>query len=144
MSLYSVLLIFTIVIFSVSCSICDFKTMKVPNWLIFFGCLMVIAVNGIFNFTNMWQQLISGAFCGGFYYLTRLITKNKLGLADVYFGIFQGLCLHWTLIPLCLVLEVAASAFVMLIFKRRKCAFIPFMSIGLVGTALVSFFFTYS
>lgn len=138
MSLYFLLMLCVILICSFACSYWDLKTMKVSNWMIFSGCFMAICIHGIFIGIGVWQFLVTGLFCGVFYYVVRLITGNKLGMADVYFGIFQGLCLGWKLIPVCFAIQVAASALAMLILNRKRIPFIPFMSIGVIFTKLIS------
>ena len=53
--------------------------------------------------------MISGAF----YYLIRLISKKKLGIGDVYFGFFQGLCLPVRHFPICFIIEALITLMVM-------------------------------
>ena len=139
MSFYSVCLLFVILFFSIVCSISDIKKRKVSNWIIFAGCFFVILINLILNRAVWWHQLISGTFCGLFYLSIRLITKGKLGTADIYFGIFQGLCLPWNLLPISFALELSAAPFALLL--KKPLPFIPFMSFGLIITTVIFLIF---
>ena len=75
---------------------------------------------------------------GCFYFAVRKITKDKLGSADVWFGFFQGLFLTPILIPICLAIEsIAALIIINKRFGKKKFAFIPFMSFGLVASYII-------
>lgn len=71
-----------------------------------------------------------------FYFIGKLIVKGKFGNADLYFGIFQGLCLPIKMLPLCVLLETVLAYFFILIFKKRMkdnpLPFIPFMATSLI------------
>ena len=96
----------------------------------------------IFARHEMWFFIISSMILGALYFLIRKITKDKLGPADVWFGFFQGLFLFPKYLWVCLVIETVLA----LIVENKKIGykkfpFIPFMSVGLVGTYLIQLFF---
>ena len=75
---------------------------------------------------------------GALYFAVRKITKNRLGTADVWFGIFQGLFLFPDKLWICLAIETLPA----LIIENKKIGqkafpFIPYMSAGLIGTYLI-------
>lgn len=143
MSLYTVLLWVIMIIFSVILSIIDIKTKKISNWMIISGCILLIILHCAFNIDGLIMQLASALLYLVFYFAVRIVSKKKLGLADVYFGLFQGLCLPWKALPLCVFIEVMAAFLLILIIKSlryKKLPFIPFMAIGLMGTDLLVYF----
>ena len=96
----------------------------------------------IFAREQMWIFIISSMILGTIYFAIRKITKNRLGPADVWFGFFQGLFLFPKYLWVCLVIETVLA----LIVENKKIGykkfpFIPYMSVGLVGTYLIQLFF---
>ena len=75
---------------------------------------------------------------GLFYFIVRKITKGKLGMADVWFGFFQGIFLSPILIPICLGIEsIAALILINKKFGKERFPFIPFMSLGLIASYII-------
>ena len=132
--MYTIIQFAIILIFSLILSIQDFKTMKISNWICYASYICISACHLIFDAENFWFFVLSAALLAGFYTFTKFISKNKFGTGDILFGIFQGLCLPFYNIWLCLMVEVACSLFYA--YKKRKQAFpfIPFMSAGLIFT----------
>lgn len=129
--------------FSLIMSRYDFKTLSVPNWPYWAGCISLIAAGLIFHRYEIYLFLISALFFGALYYLIRIIVKGHLGMGDVYFGLFQGLCLRPRIIWICLTVEAVSALIVYAVICRQyklknpKMAFIPFMSLGLATAFLI-------
>ena len=136
-------IVFTVV-FSAACSWQDIKTNSVPNWLLASGIILSILYRFIFERPELYYSfqigLITGFAAGLFYFIIRSITKQKLGMADVWFGIVQGLLLTPEHLFLCVMIECVSAGFVFLILinrKIQKLPFIPFMSLGLITSFLI-------
>lgn len=148
-SLYQILLFSIILIFGVIESVQDLRSMKVDLWIQLFSIFCVVILHLVFNVTEFFTYIISAFAFGGFYFLIRLITKGKLGWADVIFGIFQGFCLKPFELPVCVIMEVLFpliaillnKCFILLAHKEIKTIeripFIPFMVMGLVVTVII-------
>lgn len=134
MALNSVLLLSVIVVFSVFCSIQDIKHMKVSNYSLWCACGAVFILQIVFDYRTCWIYILSGVLSGLLYYIVRIVSKEKLGMADVYFGIFQGLCLPFLMIPVCIAVEILLVLLFIPILKNKKFPFIPFMSTSLIIT----------
>lgn len=133
--MYNIIMLLMIVIFSVINSFHDIRDMKVYDYPMWFACYTALICHLVFNRQNLWVFVLSGMVVGAFYYLIRLISRKKLGIGDVYFGFFQGLCLPLIYFPVCLVVEIVATIIIM----NRKIGkvafpFVPFMSVGLLAT----------
>ncbi len=138
-NIYSIVLFFIILIFSLILSVQDIKRMTVNIFILGAGILAGLSCHLIFVHEAMWIYIISGLLMGGFYFTVRKITKGKLGMADVCFGFFQGLFLVPKMIPLCLGIEcLAALCFMKKKTDRKTFPFIPFMSIGLIITYVIA------
>lgn len=132
-----------ILVFGTLCSIQDIKTKKVSNLLILSGCLAQVIFLAVTNWRGLWMPLCCSAATALFYFAARLLTRKKLGMADVYFGIFQGLFLQPVPLCLCILLECLLPLPVFLIKKlqgrpRSSLPFVPFMALSL----LLVFLFT--
>lgn len=139
MSVYNIVLLAVIIIFSGICSYQDLKTMKIQDYPLWGACYAALICHLIFNREGMWIYVLSGMISGFLYYLIRLISKRKLGIGDVYFGFFQGLCLPFIWLPACILIETL-SAFIIINKKIGHVAFpfVPFMSLGLFISYVLS------
>lgn len=141
----SVLII--LLLFSTIMSRYDIKNLSVPNWPYWAGCIFLIIAQLIFNHQTIYLFLISALIFTGIYFLIRIITKGHLGMGDVYFGFFQGLCLRPQVIWICFTVETVTAFIVYIIYSRQskaknpKLAFIPFMSLGLLTAFLIDWIF---
>lgn len=134
-----------IIIILLTCGILSFldiKNQKIPLFLliVFIGIQTLYLI--FFYIKHIYLYLISAIFLFLIYFIVRLITKNKLGLGDVLFGIFQGLCLLPDSLWICLSVEVIAAIIFYTISrffnkKPKAFAFIPFMSAGTICTILI-------
>ena len=138
--LYQLLLFSIIVIFSLILSLQDIKKMTVRIYLPWAGIIAVLVCHLIFARETMWIYILSGMLMGAFYFAVRMIARGKLGMADVWFGIFQGLFLVPKMIPVCLGVEcLAALCFMKKKTDRKTFPFIPFMSFGLILSFIIQF-----
>lgn len=127
-----------ILIFSLFLSVQDIKKMTVSLYILWTAILSAFACQIIFARETTWIYILSGMLCGAFYFIVRIITKGKLGTADILFGIFQGLFLVPKLLPLCFGIECLVTLFVINIrFGKERFPFIPFMSVGLITTFII-------
>ncbi len=127
-----------LLIFSLIMSRYDIKTLAVPDWPYWAGCICLIGAGLIFHRFEIYLFLISALILAAIYYLARKISKDHLGMGDVYFGFFQGLCIGLRVIWVCLAVETFTGLIAFLILylvkkeKGIKMPFIPFMSAGLL------------
>ncbi len=132
-----------LLIFSLIMSRYDIKTLAVPDWPYWAGCICLIGAGLIFHRFEIYLFLISALILAAIYYLARKISKDHLGMGDVYFGFFQGLCIRPRVIWICISVEVISALFVYAVICRRyklknpRMAFIPFMSLGLATAFLI-------
>ena len=137
-SLYQIISFSIILLFSLILSVQDARRMEVKVYIQWLAIFCALVCHLIFARSEIWIYILSGILMGAFYFAVRKITKNKLGTADVWFGIFQGLFLTPFLIPVCLGAEVVA---VLIIVNKRfghqRFAFIPYMSFGLIISYLL-------
>ena len=137
-SLYKIISFIIILIFSLILSIHDFNRMSVCVYIQWLSIYSALICHLIFARETMWIYILSSMIMGCFYFAVRKITKDKLGSADVWFGSFQGLFLTPILIPICLAIEsFAALIIINKRFGKKKFAFIPFMSFGLVASYII-------
>jgi len=135
MDLNSILLLSVIIVFSFFCSIQDLKHMEVSNYSLRCACLAVLILQIIFNYETFWIYVLSGVMTGFLYFVVRKVSKDKLGMADVYFGFFQGMCLPFSWIPVCIAVEILLVLIIInKKLKNQKFPFIPFMSAALIAT----------
>ena len=106
--------------------------MSVPSWPFIVSYVCVLICHSIFNFFEIYWFLISAFIFALLYFVVKKVSHDKLGVGDVYFGIFQGLCIFPQYIWICLCFEVIFAAIYFAFKKSKKIAFIPFMSIGLL------------
>ena len=79
---------------------------------------------------------------GAFYFAVRMIARGKLGMADVWFGIFQGFFLVPKMIPVCRgVVVIISLCAVNKRFGKEKFPFIPFMAVGLFAAYIIQLIF---
>ena len=131
-----------VILFSLICSVCDIRTKAIPVWLLIAGLAVTAGFKLIFirPFDLWW--LITAAGCGLFYFMVRLLTRGKLGVADIFFGVFQGMLLALPYLLLCILIECGCSALVFFILHKKRggqaIPFIPFMAVGLLISFVIS------
>ena len=132
-----------LVLFSIVCSLWDIKNKAVPVWLLLIGPVLIAIFKLIFVHPFEVWWLITAAGAGLFYFIVRLITRGKLGMADVLFGVFQGMVLSSPHLLLCILIECGSATLAFFIIHKRASGkslpFIPFMAGGLLISYLISF-----
>ena len=144
MSGCNIILISVTAVFCVICSIFDIRTKTVPNWLLFAGITAALLFQIFFNRALLLQYIITGFCTGFFYFVIRIITHKKLGMADVLFGIIQGLLLTPRFIFFSIIVECIIASCVFTSLQKRgvkNIPFIPFMAFALVISLLIYYFF---
>lgn len=142
MSLYNIILLGVIILFSAVCSYQDLKTLKIGDYPLLTASYAAVIVHLIFNRSGLWIFIISGMFAGFFYYVIRLVSGKKLGIGDVYFGFFQGFCLNFKFFPVCVLIEIILTFIIMnKKIGQKAFPFVPFMSAGLIATYLIDILF---
>jgi len=135
-TLYHLVNLAIILVFSIILSIQDIKHMSVSLYIQWTSIFAALICQLIFFRSGIWIYIVSSMILGALYFAVRKITKNKLGPADILFGIFQGLFLKPKMIPLCLAAEVILAFCLVVILNKRMekkpFPFIPYMSFGLL------------
>ena len=140
-SLYQLFSVSIILIFSLILSVQDLKQQSVKLYVQALSVLCALLCQLIFLCADCWIYILSGLIMGGFYFAVRKITKGRLGMADVWFGFFQGLFLRPVFIPVCLGIEAVAALIVInKKWKNQRFAFIPFMSFALTASWIIQLF----
>lgn len=133
MSLYTLILFIICIFFSTICSIQDIKENSVNNIFLVLANLSALLCHFIFNLKNTWIFLLSAFISGSFYFLIQKISKNKLGFADIIFGIFQGFFIPFSKFYICIFIELFSTLlFFLILGKKKKLPFIPFMSFSVI------------
>ena len=104
--LYFAVIVF---LFSLACADQDIKEKKVPNLVLISAIASGLVLRCVFDINNLWLSALCGTGAGLFYFLVRMITHGRLGIADVLFGVFQGLILFPLSLLICLLIECAAA-----------------------------------
>ena len=140
-SLYLIVQFAIILLFSLILAIQDIKRMTVGLYIELTAIFSALVCQLIFARQSMWIFILSSILAGAFYFLVRIITKGKLGIADVWFGFFQGLFLLPKFLPLCFGLEcLAVLCLVNKKIGKKAFPFIPYMSFGLISAFIIQFF----
>lgn len=127
-----------ILIFSIACSIQDIKRRKVNNFLCTAAIFSQLVFNLIFATDNFFMFLITAVIATCLYFTVRQISHKKLGIADVFFSAFQGLCLTPYPFLFCTLISIASALIAgFTVFKKQKIPFIPFMATGLFASYLL-------
>ena len=138
MTLYHIVSLAIILVFSIILSVQDIKRMEVGLYIQWASIFCALICHIIFAREQMWIFIISSMILGTIYFAIRKITKNKLGPADVWFGFFQGLFLFPKYLWVCLAAEVLlALCVVNKKIGQKSFPFIPFMSFGLILSFIV-------
>ena len=139
--LYFFILLSVIIFFSVILSIQDIRHKSVSLNLLWLSIIFALLCQIIFLGKKSLIFILTALGTFLLYFITRIITKKKLGMADLFFGIFQGLFLLPKFVPICIWLEVIL-AFCMNIKSRKKnFAFIPYMAFALIISFILQKFF---
>lgn len=127
-------------IFSVPVAIIDIREHKIPDILVFLGCAVLAAYQAFF-LRHLFLQAIIGAILSPLlFFFIRNITNFGMGLGDVKYSIFCGLCAGSTLSFLSYVTACflcLATFFTLKIFKKNvgrstEIPFAPFMAGGII------------
>ena len=137
-------------LFSLACADQDIREKRVPNLVLITAIVCGLILRCVFDIQNLWLSALCGLGAGLFYFIVRLITRGRLGMADVLFGVFQGVILFPVPLFVCVLIECLSAAvwFLILRLKHRdatgeksgRIAFIPFMAAGLIISYLISIF----
>lgn len=135
-------------VFSLACAEQDIKEKKVPDLVLICAVICGLILRCVFDIQNLCLSVLCGLGAGLFYFIVRLITRGRLGMADVLFGVFQGVILFPVSLFVCVLIECLSAAGWFLILRLRhrdatgeksgRIAFIPFMAIGLIISYLLS------
>lgn len=133
-----IIVLVLLVVFSLIMSIHDIRTFEIPDKPFYASCFLVTLAQGIFFHQTVFWNILCGLIFVAVYFVLRWITRGQLGMGDVYFGLFQGLCIGLRVIWICLAVETFTGLIAFLILylvkkeKGIKIPFIPFMSVGLL------------
>ena len=135
-------------LFSLACADQDIKEKKVPAFVLISAVAAGLILRCVFDIHNLWLSALCGLGAGLFYFIVRLVTRRRLGMADILFGVFQGVILFPLQLFVCVVIECVCAAGWFLILKWRhinlksgaRMAFIPFMAVGLIISFLIFLF----
>ena len=125
------------IIFSVFIAILDLKTGMVPR-IAFILALPLFFVLGLLQENYSLVMMIAGFLLGLIVFLLAFfVSGRKLGLADVWYSAIIGLALGPVWWYAAIGCACVVGVLYMLISKRRKIPFIPFMALGSVIVSIL-------
>lgn len=133
-----------ILIIGITSSLEDIKEHKVSNIKIIAGIILITIIN--FCNENWLENILSGIFIFLIYLTAKIIMKRKLGWGDVYYSIFTGLSLKPAYAILSVIISVVLAELFIVVEtaktknkrERKQIAFIPFMTLGLFISYIIS------
>ncbi|MCF0241328.1 MAG: prepilin peptidase [Treponema sp.] len=138
---YKILQWIIIVSISFVSSIQDLKKLKVNDYLLWCGFLLMLITHTVFIHDAILKYLLGSILLFFVFFIARLLSRKKLGLADLYFAAFSGLAFSWNYVWVYLMFaSIIAGSFYTGFFisnrhwKNVKIPFIPFLSFALVIT----------
>jgi len=124
------------ILFSVIIAFMDIKTGLIPR-IAFITAFIMFIILKVVSSSILWLS-ITGAFIGlCVFSLAYFITKKKLGLADVWYSSLTGFVLEPLWWYAATSIACVLGIFFILIFKKQKVPFIPFMAAGGVAVSMV-------
>ena len=127
-------------IFSFAIALSDIKTGMVPRIAFAFAFPVFFTFRLLSDDAHSAAALAAGALLGLFVFLAAyLVSRKKLGLADVWYSSLIGLVLGpwwWYAAMFC---ACSAGIIYMLVSKKRRIPFIPLMAFGSVAWTFSAF-----
>jgi len=124
------------IVFSVVIAILDIRKGEIPR-ITFILAFLILFTLRVVQDTTLWLFTAGAADGLAVFLLAFFISKKKLGLADVWYSGIIGFVLghwHWYI-------AISASCILgimyILIFKKQKIPFIPFMATGGVAICII-------
>jgi len=124
--------------FSAAIAAADIKTGKVPRiaFILAFPVFIILTILSDEQLP-LWKPIAGGLTGLIIFLLAYFISGKKLGLADVWYSALIGIVLGPWLWYAAIGSACAAGIIYILIFKKRKIPFIPFMAIGSIVMCFV-------
>jgi len=132
------IIIVVFVIFSFVISLLDIKTGVMPRIIFIVAFFLFFTLNILRVEHYPLIVSIAGALLGLFVFSTAFfISKKMLGLADIWYSGLIGLVLGPLLWYTAIGIACLTGITYVLIFKKRRIPFIPFMAAGSVAMSIV-------
>ena len=123
----------------------DFRTMRVPNVIVYPTTIFVLAASALIDLHLLDDALLGLALCGIAMFFLALLGRGALGMGDVKFGALIGAGLGWRLGLAALGLGFCFGGIVsaLLLLSRRKkrkdfLPLVPFLSAGTIAVILLA------
>ena len=141
----SVLFLITFLIFSVSASVIDIRHKRIPDWIVFSGVTVLLALR-FFSFEDPPGRLVLEMLLGPMIFLgIRLLTKGKLGMGDVKFAALMAVFVGfpgWFIAAGLASLLGLIFALPGIVFgslnESSRIPFAPFLTVGSIGAYFVN------
>lgn len=129
-------------------SVLDIKTMHISLWTNYIGFFLTIIITIHVKHLSVYENVVSTITLGLVFMLVRLLTKNGLGLGDVYYSLYCGFLS--SILPSILSIFIASCLAILwfivykIVFTKRRIRFlrIPFIPFMFLGTILGNFVFS--
>lgn len=136
--------LFTILLVTISIFVIDLEERLIPDELIFTGFFLVLIPLTLGAQGDLYRHLFGAFSAATFLLLINMITLGKgMGLGDVKYALFSGLFFGWPLSFIWLFLAFLTGAAVAIILilsgragRKDKIAFGPFLALSFVLTAI--------
>ena len=123
----------------------DFRTMRVPNVIVYPTTIFVLAGTALINLHLLDEALLGLALCGLAMFFLALLGRGALGMGDVKFGALVGAGLGWRLglgaLGLGFCFGGVASALLLLSRRKKRkdlLPLVPFLSAGTIAVILLA------
>ncbi|MDR0498060.1 MAG: prepilin peptidase [Treponema sp.] len=129
---------FIFALFSLIIALSDIKTGAVPRFVFIIAFPFFFVLSMFQPEPHPPWTAIAGALAGLVIFLMAfLISGKKLGLADVWYSALIGLVLGPWWWYAAIGGACVAGIFYILIFKKRRIPFIPFMALGSIAVSII-------
>ena len=122
------------VIFSCLVAFMDIRTQSVPRAVFVLALPVLLSLKLLLRSQFALFQSLSGLFAGLLIFLLAFfLSGKKLGLADVWYSSLSGLVLGLRFWYAAVCVACAAAVIYILLFKKRRIPFIPFLAFGSIS-----------
>ncbi len=118
-------------------SLYDIKTGKISRLFFLVYEIIFLAYIFLFKIESFLPALLCGLYALGLFLAVRILSKNKMGLADVWYAAVSAETLSFFAWHKAMLLSCIFAGVYMVSTHKYKVPFIPFMSLGCIILILI-------
>lgn len=115
---------------SIKLSVLDVMEGKIPRYFFVVYQIFYFIYLTLFNFNKILPSFLCGFYAFCLFFIIRFMSKNKLGLADVWYAIISAETFTFFLWHIAMLSACFFAGIYIILSKKQKIPFIPFMSLG--------------